>query len=125
MSHTLLVIDDEPTIRTVLKKMFEKEGYKALTAENGFSGIRRFEENPVDLVVVDLIMPEKDGIETIRDLTAIDPDIPIIAISGGGVIKPDLYLKMAKKFGAVHSLEKPLDRDALLTLVADLLGNNT
>lgn len=121
MEKTILVIDDEPSICIVLKKMFEKAGYRVLTAENGIKGLKLFRENEVDLVVVDLIMPEKDGIETIQDIKAVAPDIHIIAISGGGMIKADLYLNLAEKVGAVTSFEKPVPMDGMLSCVADLL----
>lgn len=121
MPLKILVIDDERAIRTALKILFEKSGYQVLQAENGDEGIRIFNGDTIDLVIVDLIMPEKEGIETIRELKAIDPEAKIIAISGGGIIKPELYLKMAKKFGAIYSFEKPISNKELLAFVKDVL----
>ncbi|MCP3942370.1 MAG: response regulator [Desulfobacteraceae bacterium] len=120
MTRQILVIDDEKPIRTILRKLFQKQGYKVLEANNGNMGIQIFKKNRVDLVIVDLIMPEKDGIETILELKCLDPDIKIIAISGGGIIQPDLYLKLAKKFGAIYSFQKPIKVDKMLILVNDL-----
>jgi DNA-binding NtrC family response regulator len=120
MPRQILVIDDEQSIRSLLRQVFERQGYQVLVAANGNIGIQQVKENPVDLVIVDLIMPEKDGIETIQELKSLDPDIKIIAISGGGVIKPELYLKLARKFGAVYSFQKPINTDEITAFVKSL-----
>ncbi len=124
MPQQILVIDDEKSIRSLLRQLFERQGYKVLVAANGDEGIQTFNENSVDLVIMDLIMPEKDGIETIRELRSLDPDIKIIAISGGGILKPDLYLKLARKFGALYSFQKPIENDKILTFVENLFGQS-
>ena len=120
MPRQILVIDDEQSIRTLLKQVFERHGYQVLVAPNGDVGVQQFKENHVDLVILDLIMPEKDGIETIRELKSLDADIKIIAISGGGIIKPELYLKLARKFGAIYSFQKPINNDEITTFVKTL-----
>ena len=124
MPQQILVIDDEKSIRSLLRQLFERQGYKVLVAANGDEGIQTFNENSVDLVIMDLIMPEKDGIETIRELRSLDPDIKIIAISGGGILQPDLYLKLARKFGALYSFQKPIENDKILTFVENLFGQS-
>ncbi|MBA3012589.1 MAG: response regulator [Proteobacteria bacterium] len=125
MPRQILVIDDEKSICSLLRQLFERQGYQVLLAGNGNAGIQLFKENPVDLVIVDLIMPEKDGIETIRELKLLDADIKIIAISGGGVIRPDLYLKLARKFGAIYSFQKPIQNDEMLAFVKNLFNPPT
>jgi len=122
MPRQILIIDDEPSIRSLLRQVFERQGYQVLVAASGDIGIRQFKENHVDLVILDLIMPEKDGIETIRELKALDADIKIIAISGGGVIKPELYLKLARKFGAIYSFQKPINNDEITDFVRTLFA---
>lgn len=122
MPRQILVIDDEQSIRTLLKQVFERQGYQVLVAPNGDVGVQQFKENHVDLVILDLIMPEKDGIETIRELKSLDADIKIIAISGGGIIKPELYLKLARKFGAIYSFQKPINNDEITTFVKTLFA---
>lgn len=124
MPRQIIVIDDEQSIHSLLMQLFERQGYKVLVADTSDKGIHLFKENPIDLVIVDLIMPEKDGIETIRELRSLDQDIKIIAISGGGIIKPDLYLKLARKFGAIYSFKKPIETDKILTFVDNLFGQS-
>jgi len=124
MPRQILVIDDEKSIRSLLRQLFERQGYKVMVAASGDEGIQTFNENPVDLVIIDLIMPEKDGIETIRELRSLDPHIKIIAISGGGIIQPDLYLKLAEKFGALYSFQKPIETHKMLTFVENLFNQS-
>jgi len=113
----ILIIDDEPQIRSMLTLMLERDGYEVVEAPDGVSGIKAYRQNPVDLIITDLIMPNKDGIGMIIDLKKEFPDVKIIAMSGGGLNKPDGYLKGAKKLGAACTLTKPIDREELLNAV--------
>jgi CheY-like chemotaxis protein len=119
--QSILVIDDDEAIRELLRAILEREGYRVLEAPDGNEGLKQFTETPTDLVITDLIMPEKEGIETIRDLRHKFPDVKIIAVSGGGRIGPDSYLKMAKGVGALRTLSKPFDRTILLELVKEVI----
>lgn len=121
MKH-ILIIDDEPKIRLLLRKMFESQGYKVTEASNGNEGIALFHTDPADLILTDLVMPEKEGIETIVELKRENPDIKIIAMSGGGRFNHAGYLDIAKRLGADQSLEKPIARDTLLKAVRALIG---
>mgnify|MGYP002641283528 CR=1 FL=1 len=121
VQHSILVIDDDKNIRTLLRTILEREGYRVVDALDGDKGIRRYQESPTDLVITDLIMPGKEGIETIRDLRREFPHVKIIAVSGGGRIGPDSYLKMAKGVGALRTLSKPFDRMALLKAIEEVL----
>lgn len=121
VQKSILVIDDEESIRKLLRAILEREGYRVVDAPDGKIGIGRYEESPTDLVITDLIMPEKEGIETIRDLRKKFPHVKIIAISGGGQIGPEIYLKVANGVGAVRTLEKPIDRKTLLKAVEETL----
>jgi len=117
----ILIIDDEAPIRLMLKKMLEREGLDIIVASNGKEGMQLFEEKTVDLVITDIIMPEKEGIEIILELKKKNSDIPIIAISGGGKNSPDTYLNMAKSFGAYSVFEKPVAKEKLINAVKEAL----
>jgi len=119
----ILIIDDEPQIRSMLKLMLERDGYEVVEAPDGVEGISVYRQNPTDLIITDLIMPNKDGIGMIIDLKKEFPEVKIIAMSGGGLNKPDGYLKGAKKLGASCTLTKPIDREEMLRVVAAILKN--
>jgi CheY-like chemotaxis protein len=112
----ILIIDDEPQIRSMLKLMLERDGYEVAEAPDGIEGIKIHRQNPADL-----IMPNKDGIGMIIELKKEFPDVKIIAMSGGGLNKPEGYLRGAKKLGAACTLTKPIDRDELLRAIKDVL----
>jgi len=117
----ILVIDDDETIRNLLRAILEREGYAVLDAPDGNKGLKQYRKNPTDLVITDLIMPGKEGIETIRDLRREFPNVKIVAVSGGGRIGPDSYLQMAMGIGALRTLTKPIDRKALLRTVEEVM----
>lgn len=117
----ILIIDDEPQIRSMLRLMLERVGYEVTEAPDGIEGIRRYRENPSDLIITDLIMPNKDGIGMIIDLKKEFPGVKIIAMSGGGVNRPEGYLDGARKLGASRTLTKPIDRDEMLKAVKETL----
>jgi DNA-binding response OmpR family regulator len=119
----ILVIDDEPSVRELLSVMLTEEGYEVVEAADGEAGMRLFRENPADLVITDLIMPEKEGIETIMDLRRNFPDVKIIAMSGGGIIHAEDYLGMARGVGAHCVFEKPFGVSDLLKAVHQLLDS--
>jgi YesN/AraC family two-component response regulator len=100
----VLIIDDEPYILLMLKKMLEKAGYEVDMASNGKEGLALFEQHSIDLVITDIIMPDKEGLEIIMEMKKQRPDLKIIAISGGGRISPESYLECATHFGAVNEL---------------------
>src|SRR5437868_3583695 len=93
----VLVIDDDPQYRRMVRAMLESSGHDVRSANDGNDGIESFTERRPDLVITDMIMPELDGIETIRVLRDLDPSVPIIAISGGS----GSVLMIARSAGAV------------------------
>ncbi|MHA1153245.1 MAG: response regulator [Alphaproteobacteria bacterium] len=117
----ILVIDDEDELRSMLRQMLEYAGHEVSEAVNGAEGIEIYQRDTPDLIITDIIMPEKEGVETIIALLRADPALPIIAISGGGRLDATDFLSMAKKLGARHSLTKPFRRDQLLEAVSDCL----
>jgi two-component system response regulator (stage 0 sporulation protein F) len=118
----ILVFDDEPSILLMLKKMLERAGHEVDMALNGSDGLELFEKNKPDLLITDIIMPQKEGLEIIIELRKKHPDLKIIAISGGGRIGPDGYLPSAKHFGADLVFQKPLVQKEFIEAVAILLG---
>ncbi|MDY6904672.1 MAG: response regulator [Thermodesulfobacteriota bacterium] len=120
MAHILIIDDDQP-VRLMLRKMLESEGYVVTDAADGKEGIKCYHENPSDLIVTDIIMPDKEGTETIVELKKENPEIKIIAMSGGGRNKPDGYLQTAKLLGAARTFAKPIRRDELLNAIQELL----
>ena len=117
----ILVIDDEPSILLMIKKMLEKAGHEVDMAINGKEGMQIFEKNKADLLITDIIMPEKEGLETIVEMRKNYPDLKIIAISGGGRISADGYLPGAKLLGANMVFQKPLVQKEFLEAVSFLL----
>ena len=120
----ILIIDDEAQIRMMLKQLLEREGYDVRVAENGKEGLSLFQQYAPHLVITDIIMPEKEGVETIIELIKQNPGVHIIAISGGGRKGPDLYLKIAEKMGASKIFSKPVDRREMIDTVRDLLDQS-
>jgi YesN/AraC family two-component response regulator len=102
-------------------QILRREGYEVVEALNGKAGLKLYRENPTDLIITDLIMPEKEGLETIMELRRDFPDVKIIAISGGGKIDGEEYLFMAQKFGVQRTFAKPVARADLLKAVRELL----
>ena len=117
----IIVIDDDVQIRVLLKEILQQEGYEVVDAPDGLEGVRLYRENPADLVITDIIMPEKEGLEIIRELRTDFPEVKIMAISGGGRIGPEPYLQIAERLGAKSILTKPIERDELIGAVREAL----
>ena len=120
----LLVIDDDAKIRRVLELKLRKGGYQVLVAADGEAGLNLLKGQQPDMVITDILMPGKDGLETIMALRRDFPEVKIIAISGGGRIGPDDYLRLAKKFGAQRTFTKPFTGKELLQAVKELLDDS-
>jgi len=117
----ILIIDDDLQIREMMEQMLQKEGYETISASDGQIAMKICWKNPADIVITDIIMPEKEGIETIVELKREFPGIKIIAMSGGGRIGPEHYLKMAKGLGASRTFTKPVKREDILKAIKELL----
>lgn len=117
----ILVIDDDASVREVVSEMLRLEGHEVTIAENGRDAIPLLSAHEFDLVITDLIMPEKEGIETISEIRRTDRRIPIVAISGGGRLGPGDYLETARYIGADATLAKPFARQELLATIEALL----
>lgn len=117
----LLIIDDDRRVRDTLKLVLEAAGCTLEFATNGREGLARFATFKPDLVITDILMPEKEGIATITELRRLSSTVPIIAMSGGGRVGNMDFLKVAQKMGATRTLSKPFDPDELVDTVTSLL----
>jgi CheY-like chemotaxis protein len=118
----ILVIDDEASVRKMLRHMLERAGHEVAEAEDGGVGLRFYREHPTDLIITDILMPDKEGIETILQLRKIHPQVKIIAISGGGHMNKHDLLVTAQRLGATRTLAKPFERQELLAAVQEALA---
>jgi DNA-binding response OmpR family regulator len=120
----ILIVDDDHMIREMCREVLDGEGYTVLDANNGRLATEILEKNDdIELVITDIVMPEKDGIQFIGELRRHSSEIKIIAISGGGKINADQYLDMARKLGADLILEKPFNIDELLKAIKQIEEN--
>ena len=120
-SPVILLIDDEKPFRALIKQVLTRVGYDVVEAANGVEGINRFNEKPADMIITDIIMPEKEGIETIIELKKSHPRLKLIAMSGGGWYGTDIDFDMAKRLGA-RTLDKPFALQELLDMIKELLN---
>jgi YesN/AraC family two-component response regulator len=112
--YDILVVDDEPMIREGLKVALEIEGHRAQTASDGNEALRMVNECAPNLIITDIIMPESDGIEVICTVKETNPEVKILAISGGGRISAKDHLNIAKQLGATGILTKPFSTEELI-----------
>lgn len=118
----ILLIDDDPSFLRALRTSLEKLGHTVTEAPDGHRGVVAFKMKPADLVVTDLIMPEMEGVETIRILRKLSPQLLIFAITGGGRGTPENYLSIARQFGASQVFAKPFEFDVFCAAVTAALG---
>ncbi|MCG6533665.1 MAG: response regulator [Syntrophales bacterium LBB04] len=119
----ILVVDDDKNLKDMLVHWLSEAGFDAAGATNGRSALRLLGEGSFDLMIVDLFMPEMDGLEIIRAIRKTDKTLSIIAISGGGEnLGSRNYLQMARQFGATGTLQKPFDLERFLKTVRDCLA---
>jgi len=121
LAISILLVDDEEMVRTQIRASLELEGYAVAEASNGREAVDLLRGFKPDLVITDILMPEKEGIETIMEIRQIYPDVRIIAISGGVRTENMDFLKIAKRLGADVALPKPFGRQQLLSIVREML----
>ena len=117
----ILVVDDDSLIQDLLKQTLETQGHEVALASDGNEAMLIYEAGPVDLVITDMLMPRKNGIELIRDLTDRDPAVKIIAMSGGGHLSSRDYLRIAEIMGVQLTFAKPIEIRPLLNAVTEVL----
>lgn len=118
---TILVIEDDLELQTFVEEFLTENNYQILLANNGNEGLAMIEENQLDLILTDLLMPEKDGVRVISDVKANHPEIPIIAMSGGQSVFSPVFLEAANTLGATKTLTKPFRNEELLQTIQDCL----
>ena len=124
MARILLIDDDEP-VRTTLRLTVEHFGHTVIEARDGTEGLALFQHANADLVITDIVMPEKEGFEVLRELRRTHPPVKIIAISGAGPDSGAGYLQTAKLMGAAKVLAKPFSADVLMAAINELLPGGT
>src|SRR5258708_14521063 len=118
---SILLVDDDEQFRCMLSESLSRAGYEVTEARDGREATQCYRDHPCDLIITDLIMPEKEGLETIAELRRNHPDVKIIAISGGSRHGSWDYLKMARAFAARQVLSKPFTRQEVLEVVTQVL----
>jgi DNA-binding response OmpR family regulator len=118
----ILIIDDNPEVLSAVHRVLSAAGHAVSDAPRSADGIRMHRENPFDLILTDIVMPEKEGISTIIDLRREYPRLRIIAMSGGGDFEPYGILDIARRVGADRTIPKPFSRVELLEAVNDVLA---
>lgn len=121
MPHSVLIIDDDHLLRAQIARYLKRKGWEVFTAADGELGAIAFEEHPTDIVVTDIVMPNREGLETIRELRKHAPKTPIIAISGGLPTVGMDCLYVARALGATEAIQKPVKLPLLLEVMERLV----
>ena len=124
MNDQILVIEDDFAVRELILQTLSKAGYQVIAAGDGVEGLNLFRERNPGLVITDIVMPKKEGLQTIIELRQESPSVKVIAMSGGGRYCNADYLKLARKFGARRTVSKPFMRDEMLAVVKEVLAEN-
>lgn len=119
MFPSILIVDDEAYIRKTLKDLLTDEGFEVTTASNGYEALKSLEKNQPDLALLDIWMPGIDGIETLKEIKKIAPELPVVMITGHGTIDTAVS---ATKFGAYDFIEKPLSIDKVIITINNALN---
>lgn len=124
MTLKILIVDDEPSVLKMLRKMLKDESDDIVEATNGEEALQVCQQQEVDLIITDIVMPKKHGIDLIMEIKNIKPNLPIIAISGGGGVSGRFdYLEIAELLGAKNILHKPFDAGELRDVVHNIIGS--
>ncbi len=118
----ILILDDDKDILNLLGTILRQSGHQVHCLEDGRQAVAIHKESPIDLIITDILMPEFDGIEVIRQFRQLSPELKIIAISGGGYTDPQQFLSMAQRLGADATFNKPFDWNMLVAKADALLG---
>jgi len=119
----VLLVDDDKIIRESLSEALKLRNYFVNSLSDGTKVVSEIEENDYDIIVLDIVMPNKEGLETIQDVRKVNTKIPILAVSGGGRTAPSSNLQLAKMMGANDTLIKPFDSFSLVQKIQKILNN--
>lgn len=117
----ILVVDDDDMMREFVKELLQLNDFEITEATNGKMALKKFRENPPDLVITDIIMPEMEGISFIRELREHNKDIPIIAMTGNVHGRMEEYLEISSQLGANEILHKPIQSNDFLDAINKLI----
>jgi len=117
---TVLIADDDKLILSSFRYVLARRGYNVLLAENGAAVIAHLKRTPVDILFLDVLMPSKDGLETLLEIRARLPALPVYVMSGGGTRGKHDFLAVAQKFGATGTIHKPVTPDELIKIIEAL-----
>ena len=117
----ILIIDDDAAVRATLRRLLESRSYQVLSAADGAAGLRLAAATAIDLVLLDIIMPGTDGFEALAAIRHRRPDLPVIAISGGGRVGGQDVLEAARRLGAARTIQKPFEIAELLAGIESCL----
>ena len=124
LKNYILLIDDDDLCREAIQMMLEAIGFDVLTASDGKEGLEIFHNNDVKMVITDIIMPEKDGLEVLQELRLKNINLPVLAISGGSLnLTSDFNNNLAKMFGATATLKKPFLKKDLYQIVQPIMNS--
>ena len=118
----LVLVDDDESVRSILRRHLQRAGYEVREAGEGGAALKLLASALPDLIITDIVMPDMEGVELLITLRKRHPKLPVIAMSGGGRLHPEVYLSVAKNCGATQILTKPFEIAELLALVQQLLG---
>lgn len=121
-NKTILVVDDEEPFREYMTVLLEKNNFTVLVAENGIIGEQKASKYKPDLIITDIVMPDKEGVEFIKSIRENDSVTPVIAVSGGNRVNAYSYLSMSKKLGANAILAKPFSNADILKTINELIA---
>ena len=119
----ILLVDDDDHVRRPVQMNLTRTGHQVVEARNGREAMDIYQREKFDVVITDLIMPEQEGLETIQLLKRQNPNVRVIAISGGGRLSADNYLQLAEKLGALRTLSKPFTTEELVTAIAEVMAD--
>ena len=119
----IVIIEDDQIIRESLKEILEMNSFQVFAIDSGIDLMKKITEFRPDVLITDIIMPDKDGIEIIIEAKKTLTDIKLIAISGGGRIDSESYLNTAKYLGADATLKKPFTHEQLISVIKSLTGS--
>jgi len=123
-AQSILIIEDDIQFRNFIEEVLDDEGYTIFTADDGQQGIDLVEEQEPDLILTDLLMPEKDGVRVISEVKCKFPQIPIIAMSGGQSVFSPVFLEAAATLGAMKTLNKPFKDEELLEAIKSCINSD-
>jgi len=123
---SILVVDDEESIRKMLMRLLTSEGHTVHLASDGNEALQLYRAHHPDIVLTDIVMPDKEGIEMIHDLMGEFSDVKVIAMSGGGkYTSSESNLNLAKELGAMRVVQKPIDSQVLFGLIDELMSSSS